>query len=270
MKIDLLPYLISPGDKVDVQKRPTVYSGDLNKDKSNKIFKKKKKRLKELQELLYADHKQALLIVFQAMDAGGKDSTIRNVIGPLNPQGVRVSSFKVPSQKEKDHDFLWRIHKAVPPKGYIGVFNRSHYEDVLIARVKKLVPLERIENRYKEINAFEKGLTEEGSRIVKFYLHISKAYQKERFLRRLSIPEKLWKFSESDLKERRHWEEYQDAFSIALENCSTSWAPWYVIPAEIRWFRNHLVMDIIIHILESMNLKYPESLINPEQIKIPD
>ncbi|MBN2736467.1 MAG: polyphosphate kinase 2 family protein [Spirochaetales bacterium] len=270
MKLEIDNYKIQPGDRVNISQIPCSYNGELTKEKAKKIFKSRIKDLKRLQELLYADHKKALLIVFQAMDAGGKDSTIRNVIGPLNPQGVHVHNFKAPTQEERDHDFLWRIHKAVPSRGYIGVFNRSHYEDVLIARVKNLAAPEIIEKRYSQINQFEEGLVEEGTRIIKFYLHISKAYQKERFLRRLNLPEKHWKFSEGDLAERQRWGEYQSAFNLALGRCSTAAAPWFVIPAETRWYRNLLVAEIICRQLEGMDLKYPETNIDPSKIVIPD
>lgn len=213
----------------------------------------------ELQNRLYAEGKRALLIVLQATDTGGKDSTIRKVLGPVNPQGVRVTSFKAPSSTELAHDYLWRIHQAVPPKGMIGVFNRSHYEDVLIVRVHGLAPLEAIEQRYDQINDFERHLSENGVTILKFFLHISKDEQKERLQARLDDPSKHWKFNPGDLKERKHWGDYEDAFEIALSRCSTRHAPWFVIPADRKWYRNAVIARIIRRTLEDIDPHYPEA-----------
>lgn len=213
----------------------------------------------ELQNRLYAEGKRALLIVFQATDTGGKDSTIRKVLGPINPQGVRVTSFKAPSSTELDHDYLWRIHQAVPPKGMIGVFNRSHYEDVLIVRVHGLAPKDAIEQRYDQINDFERHLSENGVTILKFFLHISKDEQKERLQARLDDPSKHWKFNPGDLEEREHWNDYEDAFEIALSRCSTRHAPWFVIPADRKWYRNAVIARIIRRTLEDLDPQYPEA-----------
>jgi PPK2 family polyphosphate:nucleotide phosphotransferase len=222
----------------------------------------------ELQNRLYAEGKHALLIVFQATDTGGKDSTIRKVLGPINPQGVRVTSFKAPTSTELAHDYLWRIHQAVPAKGMIGVFNRSHYEDVLIVRVHGLAPKEAIEQRYDQINDFEKHLTENSVTILKFLLHISKEEQKERLQARLDDPSKHWKFNPSDLEERKHWDDYQDAAEIALSRCSTRHAPWHVIPADRKWHRNAVIARIIRRTLEDIDPQYPEIDYDPSGIVI--
>ncbi|MEM8948298.1 MAG: polyphosphate kinase 2 family protein [Pseudomonadota bacterium] len=222
----------------------------------------------ELQNRLYAEGKQALLIVIQATDTGGKDSTIRKVLGPINPQGVRVTSFKAPSKIELAHDYLWRIHQAVPPKGMIGVFNRSHYEDVLIVRVHGLAPKDAIEQRYDQINEFERNLSENGVTILKFFLHISKDEQKQRLQDRLDDPSKHWKFNPGDLKERERWDDYQDAFEIALSRCSTRHAPWFVIPADRKWYRNAIIARIIRRTLEDLDPSYPDADFDPSGIVI--
>ena len=222
----------------------------------------------ELQNRLYAESKQALLIVLQATDTGGKDSTIRKVLGPINPQGVRVTSFKAPSSIELAHDYLWRIHQAVPAKGMIGVFNRSHYEDVLIVRVHGLAPREDIEKRYDQINDFERHLSDNHVTILKFYLHISKDEQKERLQARLDDPSKHWKFNPGDLKERERWDDYQQAFEIALSRCSTRQAPWFVIPADRKWYRNAVIARIIRRTLEDLNLQYPKTEFDVDDIEI--
>jgi len=225
-------------------------------------------QLDELQELMYAEGKHAVLVVLQAMDAGGKDSTIRSVFGRINPQGCRVWNFKAPSARELSHDYLWRVHHRAPGRGYIGVFNRSHYEDVLIVRVKNLVEEKRWKRRYEHINNLEKLLTDEGTVIRKFYLHISKDYQKKRFQRRLDRPDKHWKFNPADLKERAHWSDYRRAYEAVLERCSTEAAPWYVIPAEKRWYRNLLISTIMVETLESLKMEYPKPDFDASTISI--
>ncbi|MBN2535960.1 MAG: polyphosphate kinase 2 family protein [Spirochaetales bacterium] len=268
MDIDIKDYRVKDDDKINLKKIPAEYKGKLSKDECREEFEKQKEKLQELQEVLYADEGKALLVVFQAMDAGGKDSTIRHVIGPLNPAGCRVTSFKAPTVHELAHDFLWRIHANIPPRGYIGVFNRSHYEDILIVKVKKLAPEEVIEKRYDHINHFEKLLSDEGTRIVKFYLHISKLYQKKRLERRLERPDKYWKFNADDLKERELWDDYMDAFETALSHCSKKHAPWYIIPSETRWFRDVLVAEVLIETLKDMDLHYPKPDYDPNSIII--
>jgi PPK2 family polyphosphate:nucleotide phosphotransferase len=220
----------------------------------------------ELQFRLYAENKQALLIVLQAMDAGGKDGTIRHVMGGLNPQGCRVSSFKKPVGEEAQHHFLWRVHKAVPAKGEIAIFNRSHYEDVLVVRVHDLVPEDVWSKRYDQINDFEKMLSENNVTIVKFFLHISKEEQKERFQQRIDDPTRHWKISLADFEERKYWDDYQQAFEQVLRKCSTKHAPWYVIPSDKKWFRNLAVAEVITETLETMNPRYPEPTVDISKI----
>jgi PPK2 family polyphosphate:nucleotide phosphotransferase len=227
-------------------------------------------RLQDLQEVLWAEGKHALLIILQAMDAGGKDGTIKHVFRGVNPQGCQVTSFKVPTKEELDHDYLWRIHKAVPGRGQIGIFNRSHYEDVLVVRVDNLVPEEVWRQRYEQINYFEKHLADTGTTILKFYLHISREEQKERFEARLNDPTKGWKFSTDDVEKRRRWDDYMQAYEEALSRCSTPWAPWYVIPADHKWYRNLLVSQIIVQALEKLDMRYPPLQEDPAEINIPD
>ena len=215
-------------------------------------------RLSELQYLLYAEAKRALLVVLQGIDAGGKDGTIRHVMSGLNPQGVTVTPFKVPEGAEKRHDYLWRVHNAVPEWGKIGIFNRSHYEDVLVVRVHNLVPKSVWSKRFAQINNFEQMLCENGVRVIKFLLYISKEEQEKRFRERLEDRSKNWKFSPDDLREREHWDEYIAAYEDMLHKCSTDWAPWYVIPANHKWFRNLAVSQIIREELEGMKLHYPK------------
>jgi PPK2 family polyphosphate:nucleotide phosphotransferase len=262
-------YKLEPGKSVKLDSWPSRYEGKLTKEEGLKMLEGLIKRLQALQALLYADGGKALLVVLQAMDAAGKDSTIGNVFGPVNPQGCKVVSFKGPNTTELAHDFLWRVHQNVPRKGHIGVFNRSHYEDVLIARVKNLVPRDLVKKRYDHINNFEALLHDEGTRVVKFFLHISRDYQKEQLQERLDTPEKLWKFSPQDIPERLLWDDYQKAFELAFEKCSTSDAPWYIVPAERKWFRNLLVARVLVETLESMDLRYPEANFDPREIKIP-
>lgn len=262
-------YQVRPDSKVRLSEYRTDDDGGLSKPDGEAEFQKLLDKLVKLQDLLYAQAKHALLVVFQAMDAGGKDSTIRHVLGPLNPQGCVATNFKAPVTEELEHDFLWRVHAHTPRLGYISVFNRSHYEDVLIARVKGLVPEKRWKSRYDHINAFEEMLHDEGTTVLKFFLHISKDYQKERLQRRLDNPDKWWKFDPNDLVERARWDEYQQAYEDALARCSTKHAPWYIIPAETRWYRDLLVADIIVTTLDDLGMKYPEPKFNPKDIVIP-
>ncbi|GAB1543454.1 polyphosphate kinase 2 family protein [Scytonema sp. NUACC21] len=227
-------------------------------------------RLQNLQERLYAEHQRSLLIVLQAMDTGGKDGTIKHVFSGINPQGCQVWSFKKPSDDELYHDFLWRYHHRAPQRGMISIFNRSHYEDVLIVRVKQLVPQEVWQKRYHLINEFEYMLTLNNIRVIKFFLHISKDEQKRRLENRLKNPDKHWKFSSSDIQERQFWDDYQVAFEDAINNCSTAYAPWYVVPANKKWYRNLVVARTIADTLESMNPQYPTPEAGLENIVIPD
>ena len=228
-----------------------------DKSAAKKSLKAELSKISELQAALYAESKQSLLIVFQALDAGGKDGTIRSVFSGVNPQGCRVHSFKAPTKLERSHDYLWRIHQAVPAQGQISVFNRSHYEDVLIVRVDNLAPESVWSARYEQINQFEALLTSNGTRILKFYLHISREEQKERFQERLDIPEKHWKFSAEDLEKRKQWEAYREAFQDVFERCSPDKAPWFIIPADRNWVRNLAVARIVRETLESMDPQFP-------------
>ena len=215
-------------------------------------------KLAALHDLLYAEHRRSLLIVLQGMDASGKDGTIKHVMSGVNPQGCSVTSFKQPGTIDLDHDFLWRVHASVPPKGAIGIFNRSHYEDVLVARVHDLVEPAVWKRRYQEINDFEAILTQNNVRILKFFLHISNKEQGRRFDERLSDPRKNWKSSPADFKEREYWNQYQTAYEAALRKCSTKDAPWYVIPSDHKWFRNYAVAEVIVKTLESFKMSYPK------------
>jgi PPK2 family polyphosphate:nucleotide phosphotransferase len=227
-------------------------------------------RLENLQERLYAENKSSLLVVLQAMDTGGKDGTIKHVFQGINPQGCRVWSFKKPSDEESSHDFLWRYHQRTPQRGMITIFNRSHYEDVLIVRVKQLVPEEVWRKRYHTINQFEQMLTLSNIRVIKFFLHISKDEQKRRLESRLENSDKLWKFSSNDLKERQYWDDYQIAYQDAINNCSTAYAPWYVVPANNKWYRNLVIARTIADTLEAMNPQYPAAEQGLENITISD
>ncbi len=238
----------------------SIYPGDdqgVDEDYARKRLEKNLDDLQDFQERLYAEGKQSLLLVLQAMDTGGKDSTIRKIANDLNPQGCQVTGFKAPSHEELSHDFLWRVHDHAPPAGHIGIFNRSHYEDVLIVRVHELVSTALIEKRYRHINNFEQMLHDHGTRVIKIMLHISKDYQLSRLRRRLERSDKHWKFNPSDLQERSRWDKYMDAYELMLNQCATKHAPWYVIPAEKRWFRNVVISEILIDALEEMNPQYP-------------
>ena len=250
--------MIHPGKKVKLASYdPDATLGWQKGRKAKESLEKAVAKLDDLQYLLYAEGKRALLIVFQGMDASGKDGTIRHVMAGINPQGCRVTSFKEPSAEEKAHDFLWRIHAAAPKIGEFGVFNRSHYEDVLVVRVHNLVPKDIWSQRYDQINKFEGILTANNVLMLKFFLHISKDEQKKRFLQRLDDPKKQWKISEADFNERKYWEDYQRAYEDALERCSTLHAPWFIISANKKWFRNLAVSHIIVETLERMKIKLP-------------
>ena len=230
----------------------------VSKGRAEKAIATHTARLAELHDLLYAEHKRALLIVLQGMDAAGKDGTIRHVMSGVNPQGCAVTSFKEPGAQELDHDFLWRIHAAVPPKGAIGIFNRSHYEDVLIARVHGLVPPAIWKQRYAQINAFESILSRNNVVILKFFLHMSRGEQRRRFRERLADPRKNWKASAADFREREYWNRYQTAYQDAIVKCATENAPWFVIPSDHKWFRNFAVGEIIVRTLEALRMSYPK------------
>jgi len=260
---------VKPGTEVDLSSIDARDSGRIrSKDQANERRRLNIGRLNELQSRLYAENKRSLLVVLQGMDTAGKDGTIRHVMTGVNPQGCRVQPFKSPSSEELDHDFLWRIHRAVPSRGTIGLFNRSHYEDVLIVRVHNLLPKEVWSKRYQQINRFEENLVESGTTILKFFIYISKKEQKERLQARLDNPEKTWKFNPADIEERKKWDDYSKAYEAALTKCSTPWAPWYVIPSDRKWYRNLAVSEIIADELESMDLKIPQPDFDPSDIVI--
>jgi PPK2 family polyphosphate:nucleotide phosphotransferase len=226
------------------------------------------KVIDDLQDRLYAESSRALLVVLQGMDCSGKDGTIRSVFGEVSPIGIEVTSFKAPSAEERAHDFLWRIHAAAPPKGFIGVFNRSHYEDVLVVKVKKLAPQAEVERRYDEINRFEKHLADNETRILKFMLHVSKEEQAERLQERVDDPKKQWKFNPGDLDDRKLWSEFMAAYETAVNRCSTPYAPWYVIPSDRNWVRNAAIARIVRTTLEEMDPRYPKPAWDPKSITI--
>jgi len=263
-------YRVKPGHKIKLSDYDpddrSQFSGD-KKDAEPRLAELIQ-RLDMLQELLYAAHKHKILVVLQALDTGGKDGTIRAVFDGVNPQGVHVVSFKVPTPEEQDHDFLWRVHAKVPGKGEMVIFNRSHYEDVLVVRVHKLVPEDVWRQRYTEINNFEQMLAEEGTTILKFYLNMTKNEQKKRLQERLDDPKKRWKFNPLDLKERALWDDYISAYQDAINETSTEWAPWYVIPANHNWYRNLAVASVIVQTLEDLKEKYPEPAEDLDKIMI--
>ncbi len=262
-----------PGKKHKVKDFDTDVTGGFTKEESEGLLKESIEKLDEIQDKLYAYNKYSVLLVFQAMDAAGKDGTIKHVMSGLNPQGSQVFSFKQPSAEELDHDYMWRILKSCPERGRFGIFNRSHYEEVLIAKVHPEILLnqqlpgidaeEDIKNkfwkkRYRQINDIERYLTENGTIILKFFLNVSKKEQKKRFLERLNDEHKNWKFSLGDLKERKYWDQYMDAYGDILTNTSTEYAPWYVIPADYKWFMRYAVGKIILERLQKLGLKYPQ------------
>jgi PPK2 family polyphosphate:nucleotide phosphotransferase len=253
------PYLVTPGKKLKLSHIAPGDTGHFkHKDDAENSTQKSLDRLAEFQEKLFAESKQSLLVILQAMDCGGKDGTIRKVFTGVNPQGCTVTGFRAPSTLERSHDFLWRHHLACPRKGMIGIHNRSHYESVLVERVHEIVPKKVWEDRFAQINQFEAMLTAEGTTIVKFFLHISKDEQKERLQDRIDHKEKHWKFDINDLAERKRWDEYQRAYDDVLERCSTNYAPWYIVPADHKWFRNHVVADVLARTMEKMNPQVPE------------
>jgi PPK2 family polyphosphate:nucleotide phosphotransferase len=249
---------VHPGTRVDLEKVDPAATYGHTKDSAQDELKAGLDRLTDLQDRIWAEGKHRVLIVLQGIDAAGKDGTLRHVMGAFNPQGCPVTSFKVPSTEELAHDYLWRIHRRVPGKGEIGVFNRSHYEDVLVVRVHDIVPKAAWSRRYDQINAFERMLAEEGTTILKFFLYIDRDEQRKRFQSRLDDPTKRWKFRLGDLEERKHWDEYIAAYEDALSRCSTAEAPWYVIPSNRKWFRNLAVTDILDDTLEELDPRYPD------------
>jgi PPK2 family polyphosphate:nucleotide phosphotransferase len=251
--------MVRPGKRVKLSRYDAADTFGYEKGpEAKKLVEKAVARLDELQNILYADNTRSVLILLQGMDAAGKDGTIRHVMSGVNPQGCSVTPFKVPSHEEAQHDFLWRAHLAVPGRGQIGIFNRSYYEDVLVVRVHKLVPEEVWKKRYEQINNFESMLTKNNVTLLKFFLHISKAEQKRRFEERLDDPAHQWKLSPADLAERKYWDDYVEAYETVLTKCNTDYAPWHIIPADCKWFRNLAVSRIIARTLDGFQLKYPK------------
>ncbi|WP_457092875.1 polyphosphate kinase 2 family protein [Microvirga sp. P5_D2] len=261
---------VKPGEKAKLKTRDPRDSSFVDDEEETKeATAALAKDIDALQDRLYAEGSRSLLVVLQGTDTSGKDGTIRGVFNTAGPLGVSVTPFGPPTKAELAHDYLWRIHAACPRRGTIGIFNRSHYESVLIEKVKKLSPAKDIEQRYDQINDFEKYLSANGTTILKFMLNISKGEQKERLQERLDDPAKNWKFNPGDLEDRELWDEYQDAYEIMLNRCSTSWAPWYVIPANRKWVRNAAIATIVKATLEKMDPQYPEPSWKPEDFKIP-
>ena len=251
-------FVATPGKKFDLSKRdPRDESAFDDKDKAKEQVAEDAAAIDSLQDRLFAEGKRALLVVLQGIDCSGKDGTVRAVFNACGPIGVTVKSFKVPSEEERAHDYLWRVHSACPAKGMIGLFNRSHYEDVLVVKVEKFAPPEAIERRYEEINQFEKLISDNGTRILKFMLHVSKEEQAVRLQERVDSPDKQWKFKPGDLATRAKWAEYMAAYETAISRCSTDVAPWHIIPADRNWVRNAAIARIVRETLEEMNPQYP-------------
>jgi PPK2 family polyphosphate:nucleotide phosphotransferase len=262
---DFARYRVEPGEDFSLADHdPGDTNGMSGFDEVAREYDELSDRIVDLQERLYAEEKRSLLVVLQGIDAAGKDGTVKHVLRGTNPTGVRVYSFTEPSSDELAHDFLWRYHQATPANGIIGVFNRSHYEDVLVVRVKDLAPEELWRSRFDSINDFERMLVREGTTIVKFFLHISKEEQLEKFRERLERQDKYWKWSPNDMKERERWDDYQQAYQEAVNATSTEWAPWYVVPADNRWYRNYVIARILAGTLKAMDPRFPEP---PEDVK---
>lgn len=262
-------HVVPPDTKVRLADFDADDTGNYkNKAQAEAKLDAHRKRLFELQELLYAEDKRALLVVLQGMDGAGKDGTIRHIFTGVNPQGCQVTSFKVPSEEELQHDFLWRVHKAAPRRGMIGIFNRSHYEDVLVVRVHQNLSDKEVKRRFEEINDFERELSDHGTHILKFFLHISEDEQKKRLQARLDHPQKYWKVSPSDLTERQYWDDYQNAYEDALSHCSTKYAPWYIVPANHKWYRNVAISEILLDTLDAFKMKYPKPKFDIKKLKV--
>jgi len=260
-------YRVKSGKSVRLKDWATDDDGGLSKDEGKELTAELLDGLAEWQERLFAESRQSLLIVLQARDAGGKDGTVKHVLGALNPNGVRISNFKVPTDEERAHDFLWRVHAQTPRAGMVGVFNRSHYEDVLVTRVEGIIDNKTAKARLKHIENFEALLTDSGTQILKFYLHVSPDEQRQRLQDRLTDPTKHWKFNPGDLEARAKWDAYTEAYEAALTT-STAAAPWYVIPADRKWYRNLLITRIILNTLKAMNPQYPHVAFDPLEVEI--
>ncbi len=261
-------FRVKPGSKVELSKVDANFA-DQHESHKHALpeIERYVKKMSDLQYLMYAEGKRSLLICLQGRDAAGKDGTINHVLSGMNPQGCMVSGFKVPSREEAAHDFLWRYHKATPGKGQVAIFNRSHYEEVLVTRVHKLVSKKIWSGRYEYINDFEKMLYENGIHILKFYLHIDPEEQLKRFKQRIEDPTRHWKISEGDYAERLYWDAYTEAFEDALSKCSSKHAPWFIIPSNHKWFRNLAISRIVSETLESLNMKFPEPTVDIDEIK---
>jgi PPK2 family polyphosphate:nucleotide phosphotransferase len=257
-----------PGHKIRLSKIDPDDTAGLTKEEACTRFAELREEVSLLQEKLFAEHERSLLILFQAMDTGGKDGALKALCSGLDPSGLEIASFKAPTRTELDHDFLWRAHKMTPPKGMIGLWNRSHYEDVLVVRVHKLVPKKAWKARYEQINAFEKILTENGTTIVKFMLHISKDEQKKRLEARVENPKKRWKFLPGDLVERGFWDDYQEAYEDAINCCATGHAPWYIVPANHKWARDLAIVEVVLRVLQKMKPGYPKIRFDPAAVRI--
>jgi len=261
--------MVIEGKKINLQRLSPDYNFSIDEEKAEYVLKQNlKKRMSELQYRLYAERKNGLLIVFQGIDTSGKDSTIRHVISAFNPQSCAVKAFKEPTTEDLSHDFLWRIHKRAPSRGEIVVFNRSHYEDIIQPRVHKTIHKSIWSQRYEHINAFERCLSDNSTKIIKFFLHISKEEQRKRLEERMNDPSKQWKASESDITERKFWNNYTVAYQDIINRCSNLWAPWYIIPANKKWFRNLVVALVIVDTLERMKPKFPKPTINLSKMTI--
>lgn len=262
-------FCVAPGKRVQLGKVDARDAAAFpDREQAEKKSKDDAKAINAWQDKLFAERKRALLVILQGTDTSGKDGTIRHVFNEAGPLGVTVTGFGRPSEEDLAHDYLWRVHAACPRRGTIGIFNRSHYEDVLVGRVRKLAPAKDIEARYEQINAFEKMLTENGTTILKFMLHISKKEQGERLQDRLDEPDSRWKFNPGDLEDRKLWDQYQAAYEVMLNKCSTAWAPWHVIPADRKWARNAAIAATVRETLEAMNPKYPKPDWNPKDFKV--
>ncbi len=261
---------VKPGERVRLEERdPRDKALFDDKDATTAATAALAKDIDALQDRLYAEGTRALLVILQGMDTSGKDGTIRGVFNATGPLGVSVTAFGPPTRTELAHDYLWRVHAACPRRGTIGIFNRSHYEDVLVAKVRGLAPEDAIEQRYEQINAFERLLAENGTTVLKFMLHISKDEQKERLQERLADPTKHWKFNPGDLDDRKLWAEYQEAYETMLHRCSTPWAPWHIVPADRKWVRNAVIASVVKQTLETMNPQYPQVSWKPEDFQVP-
>ena len=267
--MDIEKFKAKQKTRINLSAISTDFSGKFDsKDEAFELLEKNIRKMADLQDKLYAEDKYSMLIIFQAMDAAGKDSAVKHVMSGLNPQGTEVFSFKQPSTEELNHDYMWRTTKSLPERGRIGIFNRSYYEEVLIVRVHNLIKSEKIppeliskeiwKNRLSQINNFEKYLYDNGIRIIKFFLHISKEEQSKRFLERIEDPAKNWKFSPTDLVERRYWDDYMKCYEEAMSATSTDFAPWYIVPADKKWFARYVISEVIVNLLKSLNLHYPK------------